>query len=336
MVNRIDGERSVNGCYHILTGKKSAQSIQDAWLYGFTSWYGLFPDWPMTNVQQKIAQLIEKKQMTQDKLVQLLHTYDFERRAFLAKTSQWMGTEAVAFSKKFNLLSQVISHYLANQQNYIPVIKDIEAQLAVKRFWRSLPDKYTFAKQLSSELYNFLEHLDDDLLATLVVERLSGYQIHGRSFQQLATKMKIPLAILELYYYQVILLFMEYCLKHNLSLQFLIRKRNVKTSGLTLSAQKTFSLLQQGYELAEISKLRQLKQNTIEDHLIEIAIHVTDYDFSTFISPEMMEQVKSVMNRLKTRKLSRLKEHLPAEISYFQLRLALVLAGRETYQYRKV
>lgn len=327
MWNKLEGERSIAGCYHMLTGKKSAQSIQDAWLYGFSSWYGLFSDWSKP-VIQSVEQAVQERKIELKEVIQLLQPFDFENRAFLAKQVEWTGMEAVSFSKKFRLLSQVVSHYLTNQPKYIPVIKDIKIQQAVKHFWQSLADKYTFSRQFRHEIYGFLEQLEDDLLATLVVERLSGYQIYGKTFQQLASKTKIPEAILELYYYQVMLLLMEFGRKHKLSFLPLIGKGE-KRKALTSSAQKTYHLLKKGYDVAEISKRRQLKENTIEDHLIEIAIHLNDVDFSRFVSAELMAQVLALMDRLKTRKLSLLKEHFPSEISYFQLRLALVLARKK-------
>lgn len=337
MAKKINGERSLAGCYHILTGKKSVQAIQDANMYGFFSWYGLFPDWSRAHFDQEVSKLVDLGLLvasregfllskgTQDRLEVEMQIFDFEKRAFLAREIPWTGREIVRFSKLFHLLSQVISFHLSKERWYQPIVQDVDIQLAIKQFWQDIHERTSFINRFRQEVYVFLEELEDDVLASILVERLSGYQVHGRSFRQIADRLNWPEAIVRLYYYQALGLLLQHSINQSSVLHGLTKVLKSSATVLTKSAQKTYELLQKGFDLEQISALRQLKLPTIEDHVIEIAAFEQQFDPSPYLSKAQMEKIIKVSKQLNSRKLSLLKEHLPPEISYFQIRLTLVL-----------
>jgi uncharacterized protein YpbB len=343
MVNRIQGERSLAGCYHILKGKKSGQAIQDAALFGYQGWFGLFPKWERAAFEADVDRLILSGQLVPAKKSHILSAegtkelnvsiekYRFNDRAFLAKTEGIALTqkELHQFWQRFQLLSQVISHYIGHTKHYHPMVSDFNIQGWVKRYWASIGEKKALAYEMKNDLINSLSLFEDELLPHLILDRLSGDRVTGRTFLQMSQTYGIPEALICLYYFQAIgFLYNQVKDNPTSSLHFLIDEQSQVLSLLTHSTQKTYQLLQQGRSIEEVSKVRGLQVSTIEDHLIEIAIHVPAFDLSPYISNRIIEQVLEVSSQLQTRKLRSIKEELQDKVDYFQIRLALI-KGRE-------
>jgi uncharacterized protein YpbB len=343
MVDRIQGERSLAGCYHILKGKKSGQAIQDAALFGYQGWFGLFPKWERESFDAEVYRLILTGQLIPAKKSHVLSPsgkkeldasikkYRFNERAFLAKNEgiAFSQKEVLQFWQRFQLLSQVISHFIGDKKRYHPIVSDFNIQGWVKRYWVSIGEKKEFAYEVRNDLMHALSQLEDELYPHLILDRLSGDGVSGRTFLQMSQTYAIPEALICLYYFQAIS-FLHNQIKDNptSSLRFLIEEQSEVSPLLTHSTQKTYRLLQQGRTAEEVCQLRSLQLSTVEDHMIEIAIHVPAFDFSPYISSRVIEQVLEVSSRLKTRKLSIIKEELQENADYFQIRLALI-KGRE-------
>jgi uncharacterized protein YpbB len=343
MVDRIQGERSLAGCFHILKGKKSGQAIQDAALFGYQGWFGLFPKWERDSFEAEVDRLILSGQLVPAKKSHVLspvgekelhatiEKYRFNDRAFLAKNEGIALThkELLQFGQRFQLLSQVISHSIGQKKRYHPMVADFNIQGWVKRYWASIGEKKEFAYQVKNDLIHTLSLFEDELLPHLILDRLSGFGVSGRTFLQMSQMYDIPEALICLYYFQAIG-FLYNLIKDNptSSLRYLIEGQSHALALLTQSTQKTYRFLQQGLSKEEVSHLRNLQLSTIEDHLIEIAIHVPAFEFSPYISSRIIEQVLAVSSRLKTRKLRSIKEELQDNVDYFQIRLALI-KGRE-------
>ena len=53
---------------------------------------------------------------------------------------------------------------------------------------------------------------------------------------------------------------------------------------LTDSAQQTAQLYEQGYSMEQIVQMRKLKQSTIEDHFVELAMYEPNFSIGPFVS----------------------------------------------------
>jgi uncharacterized protein YpbB len=96
---------------------------------------------------------------------------------------------------------------------------------------------------------------------------------------------------------------------------------------LTKSSNETFSLVKQGFDIKTISKIRGLKINTIEDHIVECALFDKTFDINQYVNESNQKMIKDVIKNTNTFKLKEIKDHLSECISYFQIRL--VLARKE-------
>ncbi len=96
-----------------------------------------------------------------------------------------------------------------------------------------------------------------------------------------------------------------------------------KQGVLTQSAARTYHLVKKGYQIDKISKVRHLKYNTIEDHIVEIALYDRTFDIQTYVDENIQHQIMSALNEAKTNKLKEIKGRISGTATYFQIRLVL-------------
>ncbi|WP_312811502.1 DNA helicase RecQ [Sedimentibacter sp.] len=85
----------------------------------------------------------------------------------------------------------------------------------------------------------------------------------------------------------------------------------------------SYNLYKEGKSIAEISKIRNLNSQTIEGHLIDCAKLGYEINFYDFISTEHEEMIVQKYIELNTDKLKPIKESLPPEITYTEIKFVL-------------
>ena len=91
----------------------------------------------------------------------------------------------------------------------------------------------------------------------------------------------------------------------------------------------TFQLYQSGLDIEEIQRIRSLKKTTVCGHLIQALKEGYSVNIEDFVSPEKMEQIQSVQQELDTYRLKPIKEALPEEIDYDEIRFVMAWINRE-------
>ncbi len=86
---------------------------------------------------------------------------------------------------------------------------------------------------------------------------------------------------------------------------------------------QTFELWQHGKTLEEITQLRGLNMSTITSHLAELVSAGKITDISAWVSPDKLKHIFRVIKQNPNARLKTMKEQLPAEISYGQIKLVL-------------
>ena len=85
----------------------------------------------------------------------------------------------------------------------------------------------------------------------------------------------------------------------------------------------SYNLYKEGKTVEEIAIIRNLKPLTIEDHLIYCAKLGYEINFYDFLTVEHEELIINKYNELNTNKLKPIKEALPPEITYGEIKFAL-------------
>ncbi|QGU00831.1 ATP-dependent DNA helicase RecQ [Candidatus Syntrophocurvum alkaliphilum] len=86
----------------------------------------------------------------------------------------------------------------------------------------------------------------------------------------------------------------------------------------------SWQMYQEGKSLSDISKVRELKITTIEEHIIKAVQNGYSVEWYDFITPETEAKVLEKVNTIGVEKLKPIKESLPDKISYFDIKIALL------------
>ncbi|HWO95727.1 MAG TPA: helix-turn-helix domain-containing protein [Bacillus sp. (in: firmicutes)] len=330
------GERTVYAVYHLLTGKKSAQTIQDGKLYRLSHMFQSFPYLKKESFSQYVKQLkeqnyIEIKKEEKDKwdVTEEGKKYLQEQLRQFPLSPYFNGWRYMNVSASFfirlNLLVQTLSHLVYNESYFLPVSQDLRVQKWIKHFFKSqYASRNELAKQLFIELCSCLERCLS-IEADIFMLQFSGFQRAGLTKKQIGERYGIDEH--RVHYVQTSVLhcclqqIMETPLSYPL-LNSLIPEADVSVP-LTVSTVKTVNLLQQGKTVEEIMAIRRLKRSTIEDHLVELALFVPDFSIDEYVSESLQKQIVLAIETLKTNKLKEIKENLGEAATYFQVRIVM-------------
>lgn len=338
MVNNLNGNRTVFGAYHILKGKKTSQTLQDCRLFQLTNLFGVLKQLERAAVMEVVNYLVEKNYIRacgENRFVLTPEGDTFLKRKLTEQPLPvhlngfaYRDTTGV-FWTRLSLLTQCLSNLKANILEFFPVIKDTRTQLWVKNKLRSsetniskLADKFYFEMETMLQQFSSLE-------ASVFVLRLSGTKRVGLTIDQVADELKIDRIYAKLLFINVLHGIMKKSIENKSKYPtiFSIIDQDNTTILLTETTKRTYTLLQRGLDIREISSIRSLKENTVEDHIVEVALNCHDYPIERFVSPEQQRAIMAVVSELNTRRLKEIKDRLHHTISYFQIRLTLAKKG---------
>lgn len=118
----------------------------------------------------------------------------------------------------------------------------------------------------------------------------------------------------------------RYCTEHQCTYQPLQRaERSFKMKKVEKgqTQMETFELHRQGLNPRQIALRRGLAPSTIESHLADLVQLGMIRDIAPFVSSERQRQIREVVQRSGDHSLRALKEALPEEVSYGEIRLVL-------------
>ncbi len=325
----IDGQRSKMGIVSILYGKRNHQTWSDTHLFQLHKYYRF--------LFKEDEQLLD---YCFQELLQLGYITILGNEVFVVtkKGEQFLFSQQTASDYNFrdgriiqkmdkywsflHLLIQTLSNLLHHQLGFLPVVRDAGIQTDVKH-WIAEHGVVEGAKGLYKELLGILQDMPEHYCNMLML-RLSGQHRIGLTLLQLSKQYNR--SYWETKWEWESLLYQLFNSIHKNNYQFLptIHKSNILLSG---SSRETWLLLQRNMTITEISKTRKLKEATIMDHIIELALTGIDFNYFLYISDEEINKVEELYILLGSKRLKTYKERLP-NLSYFQIRLALTILDR--------
>jgi uncharacterized protein YpbB len=342
---KISNERSPSAIYHLLTGKKSAQTISDAKAYGLTDYFGIYSTLDRKSFDRELN-ILEQQGHIQNHSDYMLITQ--KGKSFLETVLEvnkdihyfngyYFHQMAPVFWRRLLLFIQTGSNMLKGKKDFVPIVDQESVTTWVRRLYHRNQDQLDILfKNLYLELHELLS-LQSTRTAGVTVMRMSGLDKIGQSKKQIADQLQISVHDVELFI-QVSIHYILFKVREGNGeypvLQSFIPDEYT-ASPLTTSAQNTFMFFQNGLTLEEISQRRNLKLNTIHDHIIEIAGLMRDFPIRKFVSEELEYKILETINRTKTNRLKQIKEGLPEEIGYFSIRLVLARFYLEQEKLRK-
>lgn len=329
---QFNGERSPVAIYHLLTGKKSIQTVQDAHIYNLQSFYGILPRLEISFYEKKIKQLKRKEllRISQENFLEItakginyLHNLNpLEIRGFAGLKYHQKDSQ---FMNRLLLFIQILSNSKEGNYNYIPIVDEREYTIwARKIYYEIKSDIQKISLELEGELLTIGARLTKEEM-NIFVDRLTGYNIYGKSLDQLSNKYKykqvdIQLILVRIRHKMMALIY-EDMNKYRILARILPEDK--KKAFLTNSAAETYKFFRQGNSVEEIAKKRGLRLNTILDHIVEISLYDQDFPYESFLLPQVEEEIFNLLKSHETFKLKEIKKHVNKDISYFEIRLAL-------------
>lgn len=338
-IKQFNGERSASAIYHLLNGKKSSQTIQDGKLFNLSHLFSLFPRISRQQINDTceliiqdglIECLLNNHYVLTEKGKMVLEENLLEKPIPYQLNGWKYGDTGRVFWRRLSLLVQVLSNHVYKRNHYLPLTKKQEDLHWVKYFLK----QSQFSKlELTNILYEEMKQtllLQSNRDAKIFIRRLTSSQKIGLTFDQIALKEKEDPIYIYLLFWSVVHSFIHLQQSgenQSCILNQLIKDKLQKTL-LTASTATTRSYLLQGVSIQEIAVIRRLKESTIEDHIVEITLHDKSYTPYAFLSAEDFKQINNAIVILKTHQLKKVKEYLNHQYSYFQIRLAFAINGR--------
>lgn len=336
-LKQINRNRSVFSVLHLLNGKKSSQTIQDAHLFQLTKLFQSFPfltrneflDFLSKAEQAGLLQLVNEQDYSLSAEGESVLTKQLKERPFPPYLNGWTYHSLTSvFWERLSLFVQVCSNLAHSQAEYIPVQRKPETQTWLKRtIQQANVNKQELARQLYVEICTCFEQ-NQTLNPAVLVIRLSGFQKYGLTSKQAAVFLKQD----EYYYHLQFLDLLHYMIQdiHNLPGKYPLLKLMLsdlsQPASFTFSTSKTNTLIQKGYTIDEIAEIRNLKRSTIEDHLVEIALIDKTFDITNIVSIEKQKMIMLAAEQSKTKQLKHIRE-LTNGIDYFEIRMVLAKFG---------
>ena len=336
--DRFKGERSLSAVYHLLTGKKSSQTIQDGKLFNVGSFFGILKKLKRSKLEQHVFTLLE---------TQLIEPNQHEGYQITSDGKKALGTFLAAkpvpeylagwqyhqvselFWRRLSLFVQSLSYSVHGNMSFYPISKDETTQSWVKEHFPVLKEKRVLlAEELFKEIRLYLQKLPDHQ-ASFFVMRLSGVGRTGLTVNQLADfhEMSDEEAMIR---FQGVIHGLLSEIQNN-STQYPILGSMTEGAGghlpLTLSTKQTYKLLEDGMSIEQIAQTRRLKRSTIEDHLVEIAINVPEFSINPFVDPKAQLEIRLASKEIDSQRLKLIKDYVNDQYSYFEIRLTLCKEG---------
>ncbi|MDF2856065.1 MAG: hypothetical protein K0Q87_1916, partial [Neobacillus sp.] len=322
---------------HLLNGKKSSQTIQDAHLFSLKNYFRVLDPLTRETFDIIFKRLLDKKwvEPCNDQAYRISslgseYLQKFNPPKYL-NGWKYHHISPVVW-ERLSLLTQVTSNLTYQESRYIPIQKNKEVHRWLKRLLKdnSLPREF-LGKTLYSELVECLNGAKNINPAVLVF-RLTGYRQIGLTTLQATKKLEMSpinyqIEFLNILHYIIRMIESD---PNRFKLLSTLLVDLMDHSNLTVSARKTWELLNQGFTIEQISAIRHLKNSTIEDHLVEFALNIDEFSIDPYVDQEIQEKVMGISHLCGTRQLKLIRSKLPTT-SYFKIRLVLARNGDQSW-----
>ncbi|WP_050615461.1 helix-turn-helix domain-containing protein [Bacillus testis] len=232
---------------------------------------------------------------------------------------------AIPFWKRLSFLFQVLSNGVHGNASYYPIEQDIIIQNWIKHLLFKYSNMNVLAGLLHAELKAVLEECPPET-AQIFLWKLTGFHRAGYSNGQIADRLGKDAYFVHFAFLDCLHLLLQRSIeesKSNLLSELTADLFENLSSPITRSSMSTLVYLKKGYSVSEIAVVRQLKESTIEDHIVELALHTSEIKLDDYVSEPLIEEIRRVARKLETKSLKAIRQELAVEASYFQIRLVL-------------
>lgn len=296
-----DKEINTSQIFHVLQGKRTASMFYTAeknnWHHGFAN----FPRISREKLEQMVQQFLQANWVeTKNKGFILTDLGRNKIDGYFA--TRYFPVHLTSFSNiklrrpfwdRYQLLTQIFSEKSYKNNKYIPIIKHPVHQENIRAFFHYFKHQDDqLLERWIKEQYSLFSYIEEIRVNRLFMH-LSGHAVIGKTKAQVREKCSMERLEYEFYHLDTIENMLQCIKKHREELPLIfaiVKSLQQETSyGLSSSTYDTYLAIQKGKSIADVSVERRLKENTIREHLLEIAFVFDAFPYETFISPKVRE-----------------------------------------------
>lgn len=301
---KVDKETNTSQILHVLRGKRTPSMFYlveiNHWHHGFS----IDKKIKRSKIKDIINTLVNKDYLIKKQKGYLLSdigkeklTEYFENNYFPLKTVSFSNINLVTpFWERIQLFTQVFSEYSYQNNQYLPIIKNPNHQENVRQLFQAANENIeTVFNQWVKEQRHLFERIDNRQ-ADVIINFLTGHDRIGKTRIQVRKKLGMQVDEFNFYFRDILEELIE-LIRHNrrkfpLHYQLLIQINEEFFLGLSQSTYQSYQLLKQGANIQQIAKKRHIKENTVKEHLLEMAFILADFPIQRFVSKEIYTYLK--------------------------------------------
>lgn len=295
--------------YNIIVGAKTHQTYFDACSQQLLSLYHSHPNLKYPSFD-RIFNDTDENNNSNSNTLKVSPRYTFES---LQQTFQVI-----------QLLTQTISNHQHQSFSFIPVSQIEKVQKKAKQLYYQILNNND-EKLFEKEIYNLFASINSNNELSILHYFLQGYEETMYTNQQVG--------IIELISDEELIRIKMNDLVEMMNQiedkeKFKILHKTIILPELSQNAYETYRHLKNDKNMQEIAVIESVKENTVEDHVLELFIkgYLSNYDL--YINQTFYSAFKSFYQNNKEERLKEFKLKFP-DHSYFEIKLAIVRFSRE-------
>lgn len=330
VISKLNRERSINSALHLLRGKKSGQTLQDAEYFDVKPFFAIWPKLEESLFRMAVDELVHANliefdekfvYLTEKGMQQVMNLPNYHFNGW-----NYRGREMIFFGR-LALAVQTVSYLRTGTSSFTPIQSDRDIQLFVRGLVKGQPlTDPEYARTIGEELKQALNASGmSEKQKYIFSNRLSGKGETAKTWDQLAGEMGESTTSIRLLFIESLHRLLP-VVESGEMYPFLKKiSTDIKVqSYLTDSASRSKKLFDAGYSMNDIASARNLKMSTIEDHFIEMAMNDDNFPITHFVSEGTIKTVITKSTEMGTKRLKLLKNEFDS-LSYFELRLIMAV-----------
>ncbi len=329
---KIEKVTRVSQILHVLKGKRTPSMFYlteiNHWHHGFSIEKRI----ERKELEEIINHLVQGKLLLEKEKGYLLTTLGQEKLDGYFK-HHYLPNQIIGFSNlslrwpfwdRLQLFTQVFSEYSYQNLKYIPIIKNPMHQENVRQLFQAADGNMDFVfKQWVKEqelLFKQMEEVKADVLVNI----LTGHENIGKTKVQLAKALQMEAVEFDFYLRDLLEELIENIkanrIKMPLAYKILKQTNEEVFLGLSQSTYQSYQLLKQGADIQQIARRRYIKENTVKEHILEMAFILDGFPVQRFVPKQTYEYL---IKQFKNQKDYSFRDAVDADetLDFYQYRL---------------
>ena len=197
------------------------------------------------------------------------------------------------FWNRIQLFSQVFSEYSYQNNMYTAIIKNPQEQEQVRLLFQASQGKIELVLEQWVREQKFIFKKISEAQANLLANTLTGHQIIGKTRNQLSAELQMTALELKFYLRDAIEEVISVIKSHReelaLTAEILEQTQLDYYYSMSKSTYRTYKMLKKGINISEIARKRKIKENTIKEHILEIAFVLSDFPTEHFVPAKIYQ-----------------------------------------------